>query len=75
MRGCAIEGQSCEEAGQMDAEWFAGARPKRKQRSDKGSLKRKATDGRFDVMPQYVDMGDSDDVGGNPAVDDPNRNF
>ena len=59
----------------MDAEWFAGARPKRKQRSDKGSLKRKATDGRFDVMPQYVDMGDLDDVGGNPAVDDPNRNF
>ena len=59
----------------MDAEWFAGARPKRKQRSDKGSLKRKATDGRFDEMPQYVVMGDLDYVGGNPAVDDPNRNF
>ena len=55
----------------MDAEWFAGARPKRKQRSDKGSLKRKATDGRFDEMPQYVDMGDLDYIGGNPAVDDP----
>jgi hypothetical protein len=48
-------------------DWFA--RPKRKerkserkQRSDKGSSKRKATDARFDGMPEYVDMKDVDDL-------------
>jgi len=59
-------------------DWFA--RPKRKerkserkQRSDKGS-KRKATDARFDGMPQYVEMEDVDDLDGvfsaEPAADD-----
>ena len=54
-------------------EWFA--RPKRKQRSDKGTSKRKATAARrFDGMPQYVDMEDVDDLDGGfsaePAADD-----
>ena len=51
------------EESQMDA-WFARDRPKRKQRkqsSDKGSSRRRATDGRFDGMPQYVEINDLDD--------------
>ena len=65
------------EESQMDA-WFARDRPKRKQRkqrSDKGTSKRKATAARrFDGMPQYVDMEDVDDLDGGfsaePAADD-----
>ena len=64
------------EESQMDA-WFARDRPKRKQRkqrSDKGSSRRRATDGRFDGMPQYVEINDLDDLDGgfsdDPAADD-----
>ena len=63
------------ESGWID-EWFAHPKRKqRKERSDKGSSRRKTADGLFDGMPQYVDMNDLDDLGGNPAVDDLNRNF